>query len=132
MQDKFKPNGYNSVSPYIMVGGAQKLIDMLVQIFDAKEKRRYTRSDGSIMHAEIQIDDSVLMLAEANDKYPAYQFWMHIYVPNVDMIFEKAISYGCEIIERPIEKEGDSDRRGTFKDFAGNFWAIATQVREEK
>ncbi|MCB0497060.1 MAG: VOC family protein [Cyclobacteriaceae bacterium] len=127
MNKKFKPNGYNSVSPYLMVDNPKKFIDMLVQIFDAIEKRKYVRNDGSILHAELQVDDSIIMLAEANNTYPSYQLWLHIYVQDVDAVFDKAVQYGCDIVERPIQKEGDPDRRGTFKDFEGNFWAIGTQ-----
>lgn len=124
----YKPEGYNSVSPYLIVSDGRQLTEMLKEVFDAKEKRIYTREDGSILHAEMQIDDSVIMLAEGNDQYPAYQLWMHVYVPDVDATFKKAIDYGCEMIEQPIVKDNDPDRRGTFKDFAGNYWAIATQI----
>lgn len=128
MNKQFKPAHYNSVSCYIMVDDAQRLIDMLVQIFDAKEKRRYNKPDGKIMHAEIQVDDSIIMIADSTNKYPAYQQWIHVYVPNAESTFNKAINYGCESIEKPVQKVGDPDCRGTFKDFAGNYWAIGTQL----
>ncbi|MFN8255716.1 MAG: VOC family protein [Bacteroidales bacterium] len=128
MNKQFKPDGYNSVSPYIMVDDPKRFMDMLLQIFDAKEMRKFVRADGSIMHAEIQVDDSIIMLAEANDKYPSYQLWLHIYVQDVDAVFDKAVRYGCEVVERPVQKDGDHDRRGTFKDFAGNYWAVGTQL----
>lgn len=124
----FKPNGYNSASPYFIVDEAQKLIDFLVYVFDAIQLRRYDRNDGSIMHAEIKIDDSVIMLSDASKEYPAMRLVMHVYVLNVDEIFEKAVSAGCEIIDKPKTREGDPDKRGTFKDFAGNMWSVATQV----
>ncbi|HLO55185.1 MAG TPA: VOC family protein [Saprospiraceae bacterium] len=128
MNPEFKPNGYNSASPYFIVDEAQKLIDFLVYVFDAIQLRRYDRNDGSIMHAEIKIDDSVIMLSNASKEYPAMRLVMHVYVPNVDEIFEKAVSAGCEIIDKPKTREGDPDKRGTFKDFAGNMWSVATQV----
>lgn len=128
MNPDFKPNGYNSASPYFIVDEAQKLIDFLVYVFDAKQLRRYDRNDGSIMHAEIKIDDSVIMLSNATKEYPAMRLVMHVYVPNVDEIFEKAVSAGCEIIDKPKMREGDPDKRGAFKDFAGNIWSVATQV----
>ncbi|MEO6188362.1 MAG: VOC family protein [Ginsengibacter sp.] len=127
MNNQFKPTGYNLVSPYLMVDDAQKFIDMLLQIFDAKEKRKFAHPGGAILHAEVQIDDSVIMVSQANEKYPAYHFWMHFYVPDVDETFDRAIEYGCEIVEKPTVKEGDPDRRGTFMDFAGNYWAVGTQ-----
>ncbi len=128
MDKIFKPTGYNSVSPYFIVNGAQKLIDLLKQIFNVTELRRYDIPDGTIMHAEVQIDDSVIMLGDSSDKYPPVPMVMHVYVPDVDKTFEKAIESGCEIIQRPQQREGDPDRRSTFKDFAGNVWSVGTQI----
>lgn len=127
MSKDFKPTGYNSVSPYFIVDGAQKFIDLMKEIFDARELRRYEMPDGTIMHAEIQIDDSVIMLGSSSDKYPPVPLVMHVYVSNVDHTFDRAIKAGCEIIEQPKEREDDPDRRATFKDFAGNMWSVGTQ-----
>jgi len=127
MNKNFKPKGYNSASPYFIVNGAQKFIDLMKEIFDAKELRRYDMPDGTIMHAEIQIDDSVIMLGGGSEKFPPVPLVMHVYVPNVDETFNKAVKAGCEIMENPKEREGDPDRRATFKDFAGNMWSIGTQ-----
>lgn len=128
MNKEFKPAGYNSVSPYFIVDGAQKLMDLLNKLFNAKELRRYIMPDGTIMHAEMQIDDSVIMLGNSSEQYPPITLVMHVYVPNVDEIFEKAIKLGCVSMEAPKQREGDPDRRGTFKDFAGNTWSIGTQL----
>ena len=127
MEKQFKPIGYNSVSPYFIVSGGQKFIDLMKEIFNAKELRRYDMPDGSIMHAEIQIDDSVIMIGDSSEKFPPVQLVMHVYVPNVDETFQKAVDAGCEIVEQPTEREGDPDKRGTFKDFAGNMWSVGTQ-----
>lgn len=128
MGTQFKPIGYNSVSPYLIVNGAQRLIELLKQIFDATELRRYDRPDGTIMHAEIQIDDSVLMLGDSSEKFPPVPIVLHVYVADVDKIFQKAKAAGCEIIEAPKQHENDPDRRATFKDFGGNIWSIGTQL----
>ena len=128
MDKQFKPTGYNSVSPYFIVDGAQKLIDMLARIFNAKEVRRYDTPNGTIMHAEVQIDDSIVMIADSSEQYPANKLLLHVYVRDVGDVFNQAISTGCEPVELPVQKEGDPDRRGSFKDFAGNVWAIGTQV----
>jgi len=130
MNKSFKPSGYNSVSPYFIINGAQKFINLLKTIFNAQELRRYDMPDGSVMHAEIQIDDSVIMLGEASEKYPPVPLVLHVYVPNVDEVFQNAIEAGCEIIQKPEEKENDPDRRATFKDFAGNIWSVGTQLKE--
>lgn len=127
MEKQFKPIGYNSVSPYFIVNGGQKFIDLMKEIFNAKELRRYDMPDGSIMHAEIQIDDSVIMIGDSSEKFPPVQIVMHVYVSNVDETFQKAVDAGCEIVEQPTEREGDPDKRGTFKDFVGNMWSVGTQ-----
>ena len=128
MNKEFKPIGYNSVSPYFIVDGAQKLMGLLNKLFNAKERRRYDMPDGTIMHAEMQIDDSIIMLGDSSEQYPPITLVIHVYVPNVDEIFEKAIKLGCVSMEAPNQREGDPDRRGTFKDFAGNLWSIGTQL----
>lgn len=128
MTKPFKPTGYNSVSPYFIVKGAQKIFDLQKTIFDAKELRRYDNPDGTIMHAEVQIDDSLIMIADSSEKYPPLTLIMHVYVPDVDQIMEKALQARCQITEKPKTREGDPDRRGTFVDFAGNMWSIGTQL----
>jgi PhnB protein len=124
----FKPNGYNSLSPYFIVDNCQKTIDLLKEIFDAKELRRYEHKDGSIMHAELKIDDSVVMLADSSKEYPANELLVHVYVDDVHKVFKKAISLGCQPLQEPTNREGDPDVRGMFKDFQGNVWAVGTQL----
>jgi uncharacterized glyoxalase superfamily protein PhnB len=68
------------------------------------------------------------MLGDSSDKFPPVSLVMHVYVPNVDETFDKAIKAGCEVVEKPKEREGDPDRRATFKDFAGNMWSVGTQL----
>lgn len=128
----YKPNGYNSVSPYYVVEDAKKLIALLVEIFDAERLRRFEMPDGTIMHAEIKIDDSVLMFGNSSDEYPPTQSLTHIYVSDVDSIFKKAIELGCISLEEPKEREDDPDRRGSFKDFTGNIWSIGMQVNTQE
>jgi uncharacterized glyoxalase superfamily protein PhnB len=127
MNPNFKPEGYNSVSPYFIIKGAEDFIKLMQTIFNATELRRYEMPDGSVMHAEIKIDDSVIMLGEASEKFPAIPIVMHVYVSDLDATFQKVVEAGCEIIEPPKQREGDPDRRATFKDFAGNMWSIGSQ-----
>jgi PhnB protein len=124
----YKPTGYNSVSPYFIVQGAQRLIDLLKHIFEVEELRRYPAPDGTIMHAEIKIDDSVIMLGESSEAFPPIPLVIHVYVKDVDHTFQRAIDAGCESIEKPKQRDGDPDRRGTFKDFGGNLWSVGTQL----
>lgn len=124
---QFKPANYNAVSPYLMVDDATRLIELLTALFGAKVLRRYDKPDGKIMHIEIQIDDSVIMMSDSTSRYPPTYYWMHVYVPDVDATFRRAVELGCEIVDMPDTKDNDPDRRGTFKDFAGNRWSVATQ-----
>ncbi|MBA4055025.1 MAG: extradiol dioxygenase [Marivirga sp.] len=129
MTNSFKPDHYNSVSPYFVIDGAQRYVDFLKRLFNAKERRRYDMPDGTIMHIEIEIDDTIVMMGDASDKFPANTSLMHVYVPDVDRIFNLAVDLGCEVIERPKVREGDPDKRGTFKDYTGNVWSVSTQLK---
>jgi len=131
MSQEFKPHNYNSVSPYFIVNEADNFIALMKQVFNAKELRIYRMPDGSIMHAELRIDDSVIMLGNASDEFPPVPTVTHVYVEDVDQIFRKAVEAGCEVVESPTEREGDPDKRATFKDYAGNIWSIGTQLPSE-
>jgi uncharacterized glyoxalase superfamily protein PhnB len=128
MKSDYKPSNYNSVSPYLIVQGAQKMADFLKELFGAAILRRYDHPDGNVLHMEMRLDDSVIMIADSNEKYPPNTHLLHVYVPDVDATFEKALQLGCTSIQKPKEQEGDPDRRGMFQDFAGNTWAVGTQV----
>lgn len=123
----FKPAGYNSVSPYLVVVGAQELMDFLSAVFDARVTRRYENPDGSIMHAEMMLDDSIVMLGDSSSDYPANNLLIHVYVPDVDEVFRRALAAGGTEDQAPQQRAGDPDRRGSFKDVTGNTWAVATQ-----
>lgn len=124
---EFKPQGYNSLSPYLMVTDGNRFLEMATHIFGATLKRKYLQENGRIMHAEIQIDDSILMFSEATDQYPAYSLWLHVYVPNAHEVYTRAIEYGCESLGEPEQKPGDPDYRGSFRDMEGINWSVSTQ-----
>ena len=127
MNQSYKPEGYSSVAVYIMANGAQRVIEFVKQTFDAAELRRYDNSDGSIMHAEVRIDDTVVMLADAGGDVPGFPVWLHVYVPDVDATYQRALAAGGVSVQEP-QQQGDPDRRGGVKDPAGNTWWIATQL----
>lgn len=130
MTDKldWKPTDYSSCSPYLVVEDARAVIAFAKATFDATELRRYDNPDGSIMHAEIRIDDTVVMLGEAGDEYPAIHAIVHVYVPDVDRTYAAALEAGATGLEAPHTREGDPDKRGAVKDVCGNTWSIATQL----
>lgn len=124
----WKPAAYTSVSPYLVVSGAQKVIDFVKAVFGAKEVRRYDGPDGAIRHAEVRIDDSVLMLSDATEAYPSFPSMVHVYVSDVDQVFEKALAAGASEVESPRIHEGESDKRGRVTDPFGNTWVLSTQM----
>ena len=128
MNTSYKPGNYNSLSPYLIVDNAQKLVDLLKVVFDAVELRRFDHENGNIAHIELKLDDTVIMISNSTVNYPGHKTMLHIYVPDVFSTFEKAIENGCEIIEKPINKNGDPDTRGSFYDYAGNYWSVSTQI----
>lgn len=125
----FKPAGYNSVSPYIIVDGAEKVLNFIAEVFGGVPTRRFNRPDGSIMHAEIKLDDSIIMVSEASEQYPQNNTLLHVYLPDSVDVYKRAVAYGCQGLGEPKQAEGDPDRRGMFTDFAGNVWAVSTQER---
>jgi len=127
MDQSYKPQGYSSVSAYIVANGAQRVIGFLSKTFDARQSRRFDNPDGSIMHAEVQIDDTVVMIADGGGDYPAFPVWLHVYVPDVDASYRRALDAGGLSVQEPEQKD-DADRRAGVKDPAGNTWWIATQV----
>lgn len=128
MSDQFKPEGYSSVSPYLVVEDAQCIIDFLDDVFDGTELRRYDRPDGSIMHVEVRLDDTVVMLGEGGDDFETVSSMVHVYVPDVDTAYQRALEMSGVSVQKPTQREDDPDRRGMVKDPEGNIWAIATQA----
>lgn len=128
MEKLYKPQGYCSVSVYIVADGGQRLIDFLTEAFAAKQLRRYDLPDGSIMHAEVQIDDTVVMICDSGERNPAFPVWLHVYVADVDESYRRLLEAGGTSVQEPVQREGDVDRRGGVKDPVGNTWWIATQV----
>ena len=131
MKTQFKPEGYNCVSPYFVIDDPQQLIDLLQTVFDGALQRCFKGEEGNIRHAEVKVMDSVVMLSGATLDYPANNLLLHVYVPDVDTVYHKALKVGCEGIEAPKVQEGDPDKRGMFKDYGGNIWAIGTQTNND-
>lgn len=123
----WKPNGYTSASPYLIVTDANATLEFLVQTFDAEKLRCLKRPDGKIMHAEARIDDTVVMISDAADGWPTVASHVHIYVPDVDATYQRAIEAGALSVLVPAQKN-DEDKRGGVRDHGGTTWWLATQV----
>lgn len=123
----YKPEGYISVSPYLTVNGAAATRDFLVQVFDATPLRAYPGKNGTLGHAEVRIDDSVVMLADAVEGWPAVASHVHIYVADVDATYARALAAGATPVQTPVQKD-DDDKRGGFRDAGGTTWWVSQQM----
>ena len=122
-----KPADFPSVSPYLIVNGAERTIRFLVDVLDAKELRKFPSPDGRIMHSEVRIDDSVVMVADPAEGWPAIGAHVHVYVRDVDATYRRALDAGAESVQEPTKKD-DPDKRGGVRDAGGTTWWISTKV----
>ena len=127
MSSSYKPQNYNTVSPYLVVDGASRTIEFLVHVFDAVELRRFSDPTGKLAHAEVRIDDTVLMLADGAEGWPPIPSYVHVYVRDVDATYQRAMEMGATSVQEPVKKD-DEDKRGGVKDAGGTTWWIATKV----
>jgi PhnB protein len=98
------PEGYHTVTPYILVQGAEKLIDFMKRAFNARETERYSMPDGSIGHAEVRIGDSVIMIADAQgEEYKPMAAGIHLYVEDCDATYKRAIEAGATSVREPVD-----------------------------
>jgi uncharacterized glyoxalase superfamily protein PhnB len=124
------PKGYHTATPYLVVKGADKTIEFLKKAFGAEPSfEPMTRPDGKIMHADFKIGDSHVMIGEASDQHPAMPAMIHLYVPNVDAVYQRAVSAGGTSMMEPKD-QFYGDRGGSVKDPSGNHWYIATHIED--
>lgn len=119
----WKPEGYPSAAPYLTVRDAEATLALLEAVFGAARLRVVLRPGGGIMHAEARIDDTVVMMGEAREGPESH---VHVYVPDVDATWTRAMAAGGEIVQAPERKTPDDDRRGGFRDPNGVTWWIAS------
>ena len=129
MAVKAIPDGYHAVTPYLVVQGAAKLIDFLKQAFDAQETFRMPMPDGTIMHAEVKIGDSMVMMGEASEQWKPMPAALYLYVTDADAVYKRALQAGATSIMEPAD-QFYGDRHGGVKDPSGNMWWIATHKED--
>ncbi|CAN5545997.1 Dot/Icm type IV secretion system effector PhnB [soil metagenome] len=131
------PDGYPRVSPYLCVDGAGAAIDFYERVFGATERFRMPAPDGKVGHAELQVGDSVIMLA---DEFPEIgvrspksvggtSVIVSIYVEDVDAVFGRALEAGADPL-RAVKDEFYGDRTGQFEDPFGHRWSVATHIED--
>lgn len=123
----FRRANFPNIAPYFLVPGAPQFLDFLVAAFDGTERIRVPRPDGSIMHAEVAIGNSVIEMGDANEKYPARHMTTHLYVPDADATFARALEAGATSVYAPTDDHPSGDRWGEATDPFGNTWYIATR-----
>ena len=124
------PEGYHTITPYLVVDGAEKIIRFMKEAFGAQPLfEPMMRPDGKVMHAEFKIGDSVVMISDASERAKATSTMLYLYVPNVDAVYQKAVKAGG-ISEMEPTNQFYGDRSGGVKDPAGNRWYIGTHVED--
>ena len=123
----FKPENYSTVSPYLIVADAAATIKFLHEVFAATVLRKFPDAQGRLMHAEVRIDDTVIMLADSAPDWPAVPSYVHIYVSDVDATYARALAAGATSVQEPAKKD-DDDKRGGVRDVGGTTWWIATRL----
>ena len=124
------PEGFHTITPYVVARDATKVIEFLKRAFGATlAYPPVNRPDGKIMHADLLIGDSHVMIADENDYAKATPVSLYVYVPDVDAVFRKSVDAGGEIVMEPADMFY-GDRSGTVKDSSGNSWNIATHKED--
>jgi PhnB protein len=131
------PEGYPRVTPYLIVDGAAEAIDFYKSVFGATERMRMDGPEGKIGHAELTIDDSMIMLADEHPEVEAQSpatvggspVSLHVYVEDVDDVFRRAIEAGAKETSA-VEDRFYGDRLGSFEDPFGHRWHVASTVED--
>ena len=124
------PEGYHTVTPYLIVRGAEKTIDFARKAFGAEVDGDVMKMpDGKVMHAALKIGDSRVMISDANEQHPPMPSMLHLYVPNVDALHARAVAAGGTSTMQP-EDQFYGDRGSAVKDPAGITWFISTHKED--
>ena len=131
------PDGYHTATPYLIIDGAARALEFYKQAFGATELMRMPGPNGQVMHAEIRIGDSPIMLADEAPEmgyrgpqaYGGTSVSLMLYVENVDAAFERAVAAGAKVL-RPLQNQFYGDRSGTVSDPFGHVWTLASHVED--
>jgi uncharacterized glyoxalase superfamily protein PhnB len=129
MSVSFQPAEYHTVSPYLLVADAAKMIDFMQKAFDATVVERHERGDGSVGHAEVKIGDSIVMMGGVQGEWKPMQASLYVYVPDADATYARALEHGATPV-MPVSKQFYGDKMGGITDPAGNVWWIATRIED--
>ncbi|HEY3244103.1 MAG TPA: VOC family protein [Phycisphaerae bacterium] len=123
------PDGFHSVTPYLAVPGVPKLIDFLKAAFGAEEIARQARPDGSVMHAQVRIGDSMVMMGDPQNTHAPIPAMLYVYVDDTDAVYHRALTAGGVSVRAPADQPY-GDRNAGVRDPSGNQWWIATRKED--
>jgi len=124
------PDGFHSITPYLVVDGAEKIIRFMKDAFGAQAVfEPMMAPNGKVMHGEFKIGDSIVMISDSSERAKPTSTMLYVYVPNVDAVFQKAVKAGATPEQEPTN-QFYGDRSGGVRDPAGNHWHIATHVED--
>lgn len=123
----WKPEGYSTASPYLITRDAAATVRFAMTVLGAEELRRFPDEEGRLMHAEVRIGDTVIMLADSTEDWPPVDAYVHVYVADVDATYRRAVEAGAQGVQEP-DQQGDEDKRGGVRDAGGTTWWIATRT----
>lgn len=123
------PSGFHSVTPYLLVKDVAKEMDFLTKAFHATERVRMRGPNGSVMHAEMQIGDSIVMMGKPQDDADLGKAMLYVYVPEVDATYRECLAAGGTSVREPKD-QFYGDRTAGVRDPFGNDWGIATHVED--
>ena len=122
------PEGHHTVTPFLVVQDAARMIDFMKLAFAAHETFRMKSPDGRVAHAEVKIGDSIIMLGEAPEER-SLKSMLHLYVPDCDAVYKSALAAGATSLREPAN-QFYGDRSAGVTDFAGNQWWMATHMED--
>ena len=125
MSVKPVPEGFHTLTPYLIVESAADLLEFLSRAFGAEEIEKMTLPDGTVMHAQVRIGDSMLMMGTAREEWPAMPGFLHLYVEDADAYYARALAAGATSVQEPKD-EFHGDRTSGARDPQGNLWWFAT------
>ena len=129
MPVEYKPAGHHTVTPYLVVQGAERLMTFIVDVLDGTETVRMQGPDGRIAHAEMRVGDSIVMLADTPAPGEETTSMLHLYVPDSDATYKRAMATGATSLREP-QDEFYGDRMSGVQDSTGIKWYFATHVED--
>ncbi|MFE5804859.1 VOC family protein [Streptomyces sp. NPDC056491] len=127
--DRFAPEGYTSVAPWVVTDDTGALLDFITAAFDGEEIARVEVEDGSIGHGEIRVGDTVVLAFDRRPDWPVMPAMLRVYVPDADAAMVAAVAHGARVVTEAVDSAW-GDRGGRVRDPFGNIWWVTSRVEE--